>query len=393
MLVLDDAGVGGLGVGVVDDGVALVVGGVQHLGLEPDAAVLQSAQAVVEIGVDGAGVDDPAGQSIQLGLVLQVIGVQADLHALQHLFHQFGVAAVGDALVQGVEIVVVVGEAHRQAADDKGRQFGAGAAPLLFGVALDQLFVDVHAHQVDGLLLQVFRFGGKVGGALFLDLGHRLGGGDHAPHLVEGVHVEGHVVDLAVVVGNGRVGVSVEHRKPVDVVPHFPVVGVEDVRAVAVDVDALDLLGVDVAGDVGALVHHQAVPAGGGGLAGKDRAEQAGADDQVIIRFVLHHFEYLSLFCAPYQKLKSVSIGGHAPTMLTPTGKLGSKLCTQCAIGIPILSKGNPKGKTRRTGAASRSVVPFEAGLSAAGLSPSRRRPAAGGTRSPACPWPAGWTE
>ena len=36
VLVLDDAGVGRLGVGVVDDGVALIVVGVQRLGLKAD---------------------------------------------------------------------------------------------------------------------------------------------------------------------------------------------------------------------------------------------------------------------------------------------------------------------------------------------------------------------
>ena len=42
----------------------------------------------------------------------------------------------------------------------KGRQLGAGAAPLLLGVAFDELLVDVGAHEVDGLLFQVFRLGG-----------------------------------------------------------------------------------------------------------------------------------------------------------------------------------------------------------------------------------------
>ena len=191
-------------------------------------------------------------------------------------------------MVQCIKIVVVVGEPHRQAANDESGQLGAGAAPLLFGVAFDQLFVDIHAHQVDGLFLQVFRLGGKVGSALLLNLGHGLGRGNHAPHLVEGVHVKGHVVDLAVVVGDGRVGIPVEHRKLIDIVPHLLVVGVEDVGTIAVDVDALNALGVDIAGNVVPLVHHQAALAGPGGLMGKDCAVQAGANDQIIILLVLH---------------------------------------------------------------------------------------------------------
>ena len=57
----------------------------------------------------------------------------------------------------------------------------------------------------------------------------------------------------------------------------------EDVRTVAVDSDALHILCVDVAGDVAAFIDDQALFAGGGGLVGKDGAEQTGTDDQIII--------------------------------------------------------------------------------------------------------------
>src|SRR5699024_7532087 len=106
---------------------------------------------------------------------------------------------------------------------------------------------------------------------------------DDAPHLVEGVHVEGQVVQLALIVGHRGVGVAVEGGETVDIVPHGLVVGVEDMRAVAVDGDALDILGIDIAGDMAALVNDQAALAGSGGLAGEYRAEQTGANDQVII--------------------------------------------------------------------------------------------------------------
>ena len=49
--------------------------------------------------------------------------------------------------------------------------------------------------------------------------------------------------------------------------------------AVAVDLDALDVLGVDVAGDVVAAVDDQDRLAGALGGIGKDGARKAGADD------------------------------------------------------------------------------------------------------------------
>ena len=57
VLVLDDARVGDLALGVVDHGHALVVGLVERLGLEAQAAVLQRAQLEVVERVDGAAVD------------------------------------------------------------------------------------------------------------------------------------------------------------------------------------------------------------------------------------------------------------------------------------------------------------------------------------------------
>ena len=57
----------------------------------------------------------------------------------------------------------------------------------------------------------------------------------------------------------------------------------EDVGAVAVDLDALDVLGVDVAGDVVAAVDDQDRLAGALGGVGKDGARKAGTDDEIIV--------------------------------------------------------------------------------------------------------------
>lgn len=54
-------------------------------------------------------------------------------------------------------------------------------------------------------------------------------------------------------------------------------------RAVAVDLDALDVLGVDVAGDVVAAVDDQDRLAGALGCIGEYGAREAGTDDKVIV--------------------------------------------------------------------------------------------------------------
>ena len=147
VLVLDDARVGDLALGVVDHGHALVVLLVERLGLEAQAAVLQRAQLKVVERVDGAAVDRLGGDVGLGGGQLLVLHAAADLDALEHVGDHLGVAAHGDALVAVVEVVVVVGEAAGEALDDARGQVLAVAAPLLLGVALHERLEDVAAHE------------------------------------------------------------------------------------------------------------------------------------------------------------------------------------------------------------------------------------------------------
>ena len=279
---LDDAGPRRLAVRIVDGGVALEAGLVEQLVLKPDRAVLQRAEFVVKISINRAGVDDFVSQCVQRGLVFEVIGVQPHLDAVQKIGDHLGVAADGNALIQRVEIVVVKGQPHRQALDDKSRQVLAVAAPLLFGVALDELLINVAAHKGDGLLLKVLRLVGDLT-ALLLDLGGCLLRRDDAPHLIKGIHVEGQRIQFTPIVGNRRVRKAVELGKPGDIVPDLFVVGVEDVRTILMDVDTLDVLGINVARNVGALIHDQHGFAVDLGLMGEDGTVQTGADYQIII--------------------------------------------------------------------------------------------------------------
>ena len=292
MLVLDDAGAGDLALGVVDHGHALVVLLVERLGLEAQAAVLERAQPEVVERVDGAAVDRPGGDTGLGGGQLLVLHAAAHLDALEHVGDHLGVAAHGDALVAVVEVVVVVGEAAGEALDDARGQVAAVAAPLLLGVALHERLEDVAADERQCLLLEVCRLADVLGGHLLGDLGLGVRRRDDArPHLGEGVHVEGHVVHVAVEVGYRRVDVVVELGEAVGVVPDVLHGGVEDMRAVAVDLDALDVLGVDVAGDVVAAVDDQDRLAGAPGGVGEYGAREAGTDDEVIV---------LGHGCAPF---------------------------------------------------------------------------------------------
>ena len=78
-----------------------------------------------------------------------------------------------------------------------------------------------------------------------------------APHLVEGVHIERQIIELAMIVGDGAVGVSVKGHDGVYEVPDGPVVGMEDVGSILMDVDAFDILAIDIAAQVWAFVYDE----------------------------------------------------------------------------------------------------------------------------------------
>ena len=89
-----------------------------------------------------------------------------------------------------VEIVVVVGKAKRETLDDERWEFGGFAAPLFFGVAFDEFFVDVGAYEFEGLFLKVFRLYFGVFLALFFYFDFRFAWIGYPPKLAESVHVE-----------------------------------------------------------------------------------------------------------------------------------------------------------------------------------------------------------
>ena len=79
------------------------------------------------------------------------------------------------------------------------------------------------------------------------------------------------------------IGVAVKFCESVYVLPDTLVIGMENVGTVAVDLNALHFLGVDVAADVAALVDYQHGFPGVYHLLGKGRTVQARADDQIVI--------------------------------------------------------------------------------------------------------------
>ena len=87
------------------------------------------------------------------------------------------------------------------------------------------------------------------------------------------------------IVGKGTVGISVEGNDRVYEVPNGLVVGMEDVGTILMDVDAFDILAIDIAAQMWAFVYDEAFLALFPGLMGESSAKQAGTNNEIIVVF------------------------------------------------------------------------------------------------------------
>ena len=101
---------------VVHHGTSLMVTLLQCLMFETDGTV-----TIIEIGVDGTGIDDVRSLSGEGFAMEEKIGIKTHFRSFKEGVDEGVIASGGNTLVRIVEIVVVVNEAHRKAFDDKGR--------------------------------------------------------------------------------------------------------------------------------------------------------------------------------------------------------------------------------------------------------------------------------
>jgi len=196
---------------------------------------------VIKIAIDGAGVDD----LLRADLIsnFKEVAVHSGFDSREELFVDLIVAADGDALVFVIVVVIIMLKAHGDASDNGGGKVAGFAAPLFLGVAIDEFFVDFGAYEADGLFFEVFRVvyfeACKFCSYFFY--------GDFSPEFFEGIHIERETIKLSFIIDLGGIDVVVEGCELIDVIPDFFGVGVKDVGAVLVDVDAFDIFAMDIA--------------------------------------------------------------------------------------------------------------------------------------------------
>ena len=247
---------------------------------EIEAAVRQSAETRQEQLVERPGVDDGplerraldenGGQRRVLVVALELqfehvlgFGFQAHHDALvvEHALEQRGVALERHALVGVLEVAVVARQEHGHARRHRRIHLLRREPPLLLRVVEEHVLVDEVRHLGEIGVVDAPQLGdGHL--ALVAERGDELLDELRGALLAEGdlhrVLVERHRHVRAVPVGQHLVLVVVPLGEAADVVERALVVGVEDVRPIAVHEDArLVGLVVHVAGDMGLLLDHE----------------------------------------------------------------------------------------------------------------------------------------
>lgn len=258
MLVLDNPRVRLVMARVVHDRVSLKIPDVQLLRLEADRAVLKPSEPIAVEFIDSARKDDSVRGRLPFTAVRKKVRLHPRLNSVQKPRDNPVVAADRNPLVRVVEVVVVEREPHRKPPDDERRKLRAFSSPLLLGVLLYERLVDVAPDKRDCLLLKVPRLCCSAFFFLLLDFCQCLCRGCYAPYLVERVHVERQVEKPSVEVCDGRVCVAVEFGELVHKVPDFFVRRVEDVRAVLMHADSVEVLAEDVPAEVRTPVDYKA---------------------------------------------------------------------------------------------------------------------------------------
>jgi len=203
MLVLHDASVRYLQTCVVHDGIALIIVGRHSLLFKVQTSVFEMSQFIAEELVNTPCEDYVTGQMVEIIPISEIIAVGSAFHPIKQSFNKLVVASHRNSLPCVIEIIVVIGEAHRKPSNDGGWQFAAWAPPLFFGIAPYQFLVDIASDETYGLFLKIARTYNSRLISLSLNLLIRFLRFCNAPHLIESVHIEGQVIKSPIVICDG----------------------------------------------------------------------------------------------------------------------------------------------------------------------------------------------
>ena len=108
---------------------------------------------------------------------------------------------------------------------------------------------------------------------------------NYSPHSAESIHIKGHIINFAVIICYRSIYIIVKVCKPIYILPHLAVACVENVRAVFMDVYALNLFSINITANMSSSFQNKAAFSRRFSSLRKYCAEQPAADYNKIIHF------------------------------------------------------------------------------------------------------------
>ena len=202
---------------IVDHCISLIVGHIYSLLLKSHCPIFKSAEPIVEELVYFPSKDYFIGYFFPIILGLKEIYAKTNFRTFQKTVYQTIVSSKWNALKTVVEIIVVKCQPDRQTADYKRRKFGTFTPPLLFRVALYQRLIYIFSDKQQCLVFEVLRFRKTCIGqtvfslfSLLVKYPFSLLWSFYSPHLMKGIHIEGQIEELTLIIGNRTIGIPVK---------------------------------------------------------------------------------------------------------------------------------------------------------------------------------------
>ena len=296
MLMLYDPGVGNFTPGVIDHSIALIVVTFRHvLLLKIQGTIFQIAKGIVEILINHSGIKHfiigDGICSVCKGCLLflhkgTISGIEANLGSVQHLLNHSGITACWNSLIAVGKVIIIISKAQRKPFNNKGRKLTALSSPLLLGITLHQLLIDIPAGKLQCLLFQILRFINSQLCDLFFDFRLCFGRCLNPPELTERIHIKWKIIDLILINCHRRIYKMIKLRKLLHIIPDLSIRGMENMCPIFMHLNSTHFACINITCQMIPLVNHKARFPLLSHLVRKDRAKQPGPYDQIIVMLI-----------------------------------------------------------------------------------------------------------
>ena len=246
-----------LSVCIINCRISLEIRFIEKLCFKAHRAIFQIAHLIIKIRIDRTGIDHFFCKCIILCLFLQIIFFQTNFYSLKHIGNHLCITTNRNSLIQCIKIIIIKGQAHRKSLDDKCRKIFAVTSPLLLSVTFDQFFKNISSNQRNCLFFQVLWFGNPCFSFLFFNLCFCFFRSYHTPHFIEGIHIERQRIQFPMIVCNRTVRKTVKFRKLRDIIPYFLIIRMENMCAIFMNMDFLNLFRIYISCNIRTLVDHK----------------------------------------------------------------------------------------------------------------------------------------